>query len=81
MVAQPRDAGEQPLVVSRYGSVTAPPILYRRSLFAELLEWNGEGCGKPIVQRHMHEALVKDWPEEVLADVDTPADFSAAERG
>ncbi|HKS05770.1 MAG TPA: nucleotidyltransferase family protein [Gemmatimonadaceae bacterium] len=73
-------AGEQPLVVSRYGSVTAPPILYRRALFAELLEWNGEGCGKPIVQRHMNEALVKDWPESALADVDTPADFAAVKR-
>jgi molybdenum cofactor cytidylyltransferase len=74
-------AGTQPLVVSRYGDVTAPPILYRRSLFAELLEWNGEGCGKPVVQRHMSEALVMDWPATALADVDTPADFAAAVRG
>ena len=35
-----------PLVVSRYGEVTAPPILYDRVLFPELEAYEGEGCGK-----------------------------------
>ena len=34
---------EAPLVVSRYGDVTAPPLLFRRVLFGELLAWTGEG--------------------------------------
>src|SRR5205807_8337 len=45
---------EAPLVVSRYGDVTAPPLLFRRALFGELLAWSGEGCGKarlPLFQR------------------------------
>src|SRR2546426_1159044 len=67
-----------PLVVSRYGDVTAPPLLFRRALFGELLAWNGEGCGKTVVQGHRDEALFLDWPAEVLADVDTPEDFAAA---
>src|SRR6266516_1862853 len=42
---------EAPLVVSRYGDVTAPPLLFRRALFGELLAWSGEGCGKTVVDR------------------------------
>ena len=67
-----------PLVVSRYGAVTAPPLLFRRALFAELLAWRGEGCGKAVVQAHKHEAMYIDRPEALLVDVDTPEDFAAA---
>jgi len=66
-----------PLVVSRYGDVTAPPLLFRRALFGELLAWTGEGCGKAVVQVHKHEAMYVDRPEALLADVDTPEDFAA----
>jgi len=70
---------DAPLVVSRYGEVTAPPLLFRRALFGELLAWTGEGCGKTVVQRHRGEAAFVDWPPAALADVDTPEDFAAAE--
>jgi molybdenum cofactor cytidylyltransferase len=73
-------AGDAPLVVSRYGEVTAPPLLFRRRLFAELMAWTGEGCGKAVVQAHRHEAGYVDRPAEVLADVDTPEDFAAVQK-
>ena len=69
---------EAPLVVSRYGDVTAPPLLFRRALFGELLAWTGEGCGKAVVQAHKHEAMYVDRPVTLLTDVDTPEDFAAA---
>ena len=69
-----------PLVVSRYGDVTAPPLLFRRALFGELLAWTGEGCGKAVVQAHQREALYVDRPAGVLVDVDTPEDFQAAQN-
>jgi molybdenum cofactor cytidylyltransferase len=69
-----------PLVVSRYGDVTAPPLLFRRALFAELMAWTGEGCGKAVVQAHRHEARYVDRPGDVLADVDTPEDFAAVQK-
>jgi len=69
-------ATEAPLVVSRYGDVTAPPLLFRRALFGELLAWTGEGCGKAVVQGHQHEAMYVDRPEALLVDVDTPEDFA-----
>lgn len=68
-----------PLVVSRYGEITAPPLLFRRALFGELMAWTGEGCGKAVVQRHRDEVLFIDWPSTLLTDVDTPDDLRAAE--
>jgi len=67
-----------PMVVSRYGDVNAPPMLYTRPLFAELLALPGEACGKEMVRRHKHEAEVLAWPEEALADVDVPDDLRRA---
>ena len=66
-----------PLAASRYGDVLAPPLLFRRSLFAELFAWHGEGCGKQVFLTHRREAVILDWPEEALADLDTPEDLAA----
>jgi molybdenum cofactor cytidylyltransferase len=70
-----------PLAVSRYGEVTAPPLLFRQALFPELLAWNGEGCGKAVVRRYREEATYLDWPVAALTDIDTPADFAAVSVG
>jgi molybdenum cofactor cytidylyltransferase len=64
-----------PLIASRYGEVAAPPHLFRRSLFAELLAGHGEACGKDVVRRHRNEAHWVDWPTELLHDTDTPEDY------
>jgi len=64
-----------PLVVSRYGEVEAPPNLFDRSLFAELLEGDAERCAKQVVRRHKHEAAVAAWPERALRDIDVPGDY------
>ncbi len=69
-----------PLAVSRYGEVLAPPLLFRRSLWPELLAWHGEGCGKAVVHAHRGEAAMLDWPEHSLRDVDTPADYEELTR-
>lgn len=60
-----------PLVVSRYGQVTAPPLLFRRALFGELLASNGQDCGAPVVQRHRDDALYLDWAPELVAGATT----------
>jgi molybdenum cofactor cytidylyltransferase len=69
--------GTAPLAVSRYGDVLAPPLLFRRSLWPELLAWHGEGCGKAVVRAHRDDAQVHDWPADALQDVDTPDDYEA----
>jgi len=64
-----------PLVISDYGGVNAPPQLYSRSLFGELLGMDGEGCGKQVVKRHRDEAIGVSWPADALTDVDVPEDY------
>ena len=66
---------EVPLCVSRYGDVLAPPLLFRRALWPELLAWHGEGCGKAVVKVHQQEAAMLDWPADSLRDIDTPDDY------
>jgi molybdenum cofactor cytidylyltransferase len=74
-------AHSAPLTVSRYGDVLAPPLLFRRALWPELLAWHGEGCGKQVVRAHESEAVILDWPAEALQDVDTPEDYHALTGG
>lgn len=66
---------EAPLVISDYEGVNAPPMLYDRSLFEELLTMTGEGCGRQVVKRHRHEAEVLPWPAAALSDLDVPEDY------
>jgi molybdenum cofactor cytidylyltransferase len=69
-----------PLVISDYAGVNAPPMLYDRALFEELLAMAESGCGKQVVKRHRHEAEILAWPESALADLDVPEDYARARR-
>ena len=64
----------EPLAVSLYGDVVAPPILYSCALFPELLEMTAEDCRKRVVKRHRADALEIAWPPMALADLDVPED-------
>lgn len=75
-IASAAEETSAPLIASRYGGVLAPPMLFRRVLFAELLLSDGEGCGRSVVERHCADALILDWPAEALLDVDTPEEFA-----
>jgi len=72
------------LVISQYGDarggapVDAPPILYDRSLFSELLSMTGERCAKRVVGRHRGEASILCWPEQSLRDIDVAEDYEYA---
>lgn len=67
--------GEAPIVASRYGDVIAPPNLYDRGRFAELLAMRGKGCGKAVVKANLEVVEFADRAEEVLTDVDRPEDL------
>jgi molybdenum cofactor cytidylyltransferase len=64
-----------PLVISTYGGVVAPPILYARAVFAELRALEADACGKQVVKRHRPEGIELAWPSEALTDLDEPADL------
>ena len=74
LVARYRES-TAPLVVSAYGDVNAPPMLYGRALFPELRQMSGSGCGRQVVRRHRDEAIAVSWPEAALQDVDVPEDY------
>lgn len=63
-----------PLVLSDYGGVLAPPVLYARALFAELTD-PGDAPGKVVVARHRDRALTVPCPAEALLDLDRPDDL------
>ncbi|HYN22861.1 MAG TPA: nucleotidyltransferase family protein [Thermoanaerobaculia bacterium] len=75
MIARYRGT-EAPLLISDYEGVNAPPMLYDRSLFPELLAMTGEGCGRQVVKSHRGEAEVLSWPAAALADLDVPEDYA-----
>jgi molybdenum cofactor cytidylyltransferase len=70
-----------PLVISDYAGVTAPPMLYDRGLFEEILAMSGESCGKQVVRRHRARAEVLAWPAAALADIDLPEDYARLVQG
>ena len=74
LVARYRES-TAPLVISAYGDVNAPPMLYDRALFPELRQMAGEGCGRQVVRRHRHEAVAVSWPTAALQDIDVPEDY------
>ena len=64
-----------PLVISEYDGAQAPPTLYDRSLFPELLAAEGDEGAKRVIQRHAREAVAVAWPAAALADLDRPEDY------
>lgn len=64
------------IVRVRYGDVTAPPHLFDRKYFPELARL--EHGARPVLQRHAGEAVVLDFPRELLLDIDTPEEYARA---
>jgi molybdenum cofactor cytidylyltransferase len=65
--------GRPLLVAGRYGDVLAPPHLLRRELFARVAS---EGVGiRPLLEAHLAQSVVLDFPPDALIDVDDPADY------
>jgi molybdenum cofactor cytidylyltransferase len=67
---------EAPLLVCGYGEVEAPPSLFTRCLFGELLATDDERCAKKVVRAHRDVAVVVAWPETALQDIDVPNDYA-----
>jgi molybdenum cofactor cytidylyltransferase len=67
------------LLASEYGTgsdaVKAPPTLFDRGLFAELMGEEGRGCAKRMQRRHPGRTLVASWPAAALVDLDVPGDY------
>ena len=77
VVERHRSTGAR-LVLSHYGDVQAPPTLYARALFEEVLAEPDERCGKRIARAHASEAEIASWPEAALRDLDVAEDYEDA---
>lgn len=65
-------------VASRYADrQTAPPVLYDRRLFGELVAL-GAGGGRALLRRHRARVVHLEWPAEAAWDVDSPQDYERA---
>jgi molybdenum cofactor cytidylyltransferase len=73
MLAERFRRGTEPLVLSLYGEVQAPPTLYARALFPAL-GGAGVGGGREVVLAYRSEAAEIRWHEALLADVERPED-------
>ena len=71
----------EPLVVSLFGDVVAPPILYARRLFPELRALDGQSCRKRVIERYRARAAEVRWPESALQDLDFPGDVERVRAG
>ncbi len=67
-----------PIVASRYGDVPAPPNLFDRSLFSELLATDDEHGARHVIRRHEERAVLVAWPAEALRDLDVAEDYAQA---
>ena len=63
------------LVQSHYGEVGAPPTLFSRDLFAELLDLPVDRCPGSVAKSYRGSSAILDWPTEQLKDLDRPEDL------
>ena len=75
LVTRFRETGA-PIVYPTFEGKRGTPTLFARRLFPELAAVSGDVGGRPVIARHAGEAatVAVDHPD-VLADVDTPADY------
>lgn len=71
-------AGEthKPVVTCRYANTVGPPALFSKSIFPELLELTGDTGARRIVERHLGEVAMINFPQGDI-DIDTSADYEA----
>ncbi|WP_373548512.1 NTP transferase domain-containing protein [Haliscomenobacter sp.] len=67
---------QAPLVVSRYTNTLGVPALFTQALFGDLAALHSAQGAKALIQQHLHQAAVLDFPEGAL-DLDTPEEWAA----
>jgi molybdenum cofactor cytidylyltransferase len=64
----------KPIVACAYKGTTGVPVLFDRTLFAELLLLQGQEGAKKILKAHAHEVAIIPF-EQGSIDIDTPDDY------
>ncbi len=73
-MAEALEGTDKPGVVSAYGDTLGVPALFRRALFPELLQLQGQKGAKPLIEKYRPALLALPFPQG-KADLDTPEDW------
>jgi molybdenum cofactor cytidylyltransferase len=68
------------IVACNYGDSTGPPSLFDKTLFPELMQLKGDAGAKKIIQHHINEAAIVQFPEGKF-DIDTREDYNNIVNG
>lgn len=73
-------ATQLPIVSARYRGVRGHPVLFDRSVFAEIATLRGDAGAKPLIERSPDRVAYVDIDSDVPRDVDTKEDLVAITR-
>ena len=76
VIARWRATGH-PIVAARYLGVQGHPVLFDRSVFAELTALHGDGGAKAVIERASERTTYVDVNAPAPRDIDTPQDLTA----
>ena len=64
------------IVAPSHRGQTRNPVLFRRSLFSELIQLTGDRGGRSLIDKYRPQTALGEWPEATpFLDVDTPEDY------
>lgn len=66
-----------PIIQACYRGTYGHPVLFGRSLFAELLEVTGDHGGRDVIARHRDARHAVHMDADLPPDIDTPEDYEA----
>jgi molybdenum cofactor cytidylyltransferase len=66
----------KPIVTCNYGEAIGPPALFHKSLFAELMQLQGDAGARKIIQQHSDEVATLLFTKGKI-DIDTKEDYEA----
>ncbi|MGN6638097.1 MAG: nucleotidyltransferase family protein, partial [Mucilaginibacter sp.] len=64
----------KPIVASKYANILGVPVLFRRSLFKELMDLEGDSGARKIIQQYADAVEAVPFPEGSI-DIDTTDDY------
>ena len=76
LIARWRDT-ESPIVTARYRGVRGHPVLFDRSVFAEIATLRGDAGAKALIEQSPDRVAYVDIDADVPRDVDTKDDLAA----
>ena len=70
---------DKPIVSCQYANTVGTPAYFHKSMFAELLELEGDGGAKGLLLKHAEGLEIVQFPEGKV-DIDTEADYRNLKR-